>query len=224
MPARTTTPTGTTPAAGTTAATTAPATTGGPAGGRGPGPHRAAVHEQTVDGFGTVRIVPVDPERDVDLIHGWVTQERARFWGMRDAGRERVLEIYSYLDSLTTHHAYLVHRDGTPVALFQTYQPEADPVGDYYDVRPGDFGVHLLVGPAEGEREPGFTAALLTVFLDFVLADPDRERIVLEPDARNEKAIARVVRAGFTLGPQIDLPEKRAQLAFLERERVRSRD
>ncbi|MFH8368607.1 GNAT family N-acetyltransferase [Streptomyces sp. NPDC018031] len=210
----------------TTAATPRPAT--GPAAptaaeGAAPGPHRgrrAPVHEQTVGGFGTVRIVPVDPERDAGLLHGWVTEERARFWGMGDADRERVLEIYSYLDSLTTHHAYLVYRDDTPVALFQTYLPEADPIGDHYDVRPGDFGVHLLIGPADGAREPGFTGALLTVFLTFVLADPARKRIVIEPDARNEKAIARVVRAGFTLGPQIDLPEKRAQLAFLERERV----
>jgi penicillin amidase len=40
---------------------------------------------------------------------------------------------------------------------------------------------------------------------------------VAEPDARNDKAIARLTRAGFVPGPQIDLPEKRAQLVFLDR-------
>ncbi|MBH5336422.1 acetyltransferase [Streptomyces pactum] len=199
------------PGAATGDAVTGTAAAAGTASGRAP------VHEETVEGFGTIRVVPVDPERDVDLIHGWVVQERAKFWGMGEADRDRVLEIYSYLDSLTTHHAYLVHRNGTPVALFQTYQPEADPVGDYYDVRPGDFGVHLLIGPADGTGERGFTGVLLAALIRFVLSDPSRKRIVLEPDARNEKAIARVIRAGFTLGPQIDLPEKRAQLAFLER-------
>ncbi|MFG1848246.1 GNAT family N-acetyltransferase [Micromonospora carbonacea] len=170
-----------------------------------------------VEGFGEVLIRPVEPARDVDVIHDWVTRERSRFWGMREASRERVREIYEYLDSLATHHAYLVHRDGRPAALFQTYEPAADPVGECYDVRPGDFGVHLLIGPPDGGVEPGFTGALLDAFLAFVLADPARLRIVAEPDARNDRAVARLVRAGFVPGPQIDLPEKRAQLLFLDR-------
>ncbi|MEV6671048.1 GNAT family N-acetyltransferase [Streptomyces sp. NPDC051162] len=183
---------------------------------------RAAVHEQAVDGFGTVRVVPVDPAADAGLIHGWVTQERARFWGMRDADRERVLEIYTYIDSLPTHHAYLLERDGRPVALFQTYEPEADPVGECYDVRPGDFGIHLMIGPPAGGTERGFTATLLSVFLTYVLAaDPGRLRIVAEPDARNAKAVDRLTGAGFVRGPEIDLPEKRAQLVFLDREAFR---
>ncbi|MFI9273088.1 GNAT family N-acetyltransferase [Kitasatospora sp. NPDC052896] len=183
-------------------------------------PARRAVYERTVDGFGTVRIVPVDPVADLDLLHSWVTQERARFWGMLDADRARVHEIYAYLDSLDTHHAYLLWRDGRPVALFQTYQPEADPVGEYYDVQPGDFGVHLLIGPCSGESRRGFSETLIAVFLGFVLADPARRRIVVEPDARNDKAIARLLRSGFVLGPEIELPEKRARLAFLSRDAV----
>ncbi|MEU8176417.1 GNAT family N-acetyltransferase [Microbispora hainanensis] len=179
---------------------------------------REAVWEQTVEGFGAFRIVPVDPPADADLIHSWVTEERARFWGMLDASRERVLEIYDYLDGLATHHAYLVCRDDRPVALFQTYEPEADPVGECYDVQPGDFGVHLLVGPATGEGERGFTPALLSVLQAYVFADPRHTRIVAEPDARNDKVIDRMLRTGFTLGPEIDLPDKRARLLFLARD------
>lgn len=179
---------------------------------------REAVYEREVDGFGTVRVLPVVPEADADLIHRWTGQERARFWGMLDADRDRILEIYAYLDSCTTHHAYLLHRDGRPVGLFQTYEPQADPVGRYYDVRPGDFGVHLMIGPPDEGVTPGFTGTLLSVFLAYVLADPSRQRIVVEPDARNARAIARLLRAGFVTGPEVALPEKKARLAFLTRE------
>ncbi|WP_406153387.1 GNAT family N-acetyltransferase [Streptomyces sp. NBC_01023] len=175
------------------------------------------VHEQRVDGFGTVRISPVDPRRDSALIHSWVSQERARFWGMGDASPADVQETYAYVDSLTTHHAYLLYRDGVPAALFQSYEPAADPVGDCYDVQPGDHGIHLLIGPADGRPEHGFTTTLLSVFLRFVLADPSRQRIVVEPDVRNQKVIDRLAGFGFELGPEIDKPEKRARLAFLRR-------
>ncbi|MBT2504397.1 acetyltransferase [Streptomyces sp. ISL-98] len=186
------------------------------------------VYEQKIEGFGTVRLVPVNPARDAELLHGWVTEERARFWGMGGATREQVQEIYEHLDSLTTHHAYLAVRDGEPVALFQTYDPEADRVSECYDVQPGDYGVHLLIGPSGGGgAERGFTAHLLSVLVAYLFADPDRQRLVAEPDALNGKAIARLERVGFALGaevvmPEIDLPdvflpEKRARLAFLGR-------
>ncbi|WP_399479406.1 GNAT family N-acetyltransferase [Streptomyces sp. OUCMDZ-4982] len=180
---------------------------------------RPAVYEQKVEGFGVVRLVPVDPAADEELLHGWVTQERARFWGMADHTAEQVREIYEFVDSLPTHHAYLALRDGVPAALFQTYEPDADPVGECYDVLPGDFGIHLLIAPAEGEGAvKGYTDFLLTAFIGYVFSDPAHLRVVVEPDARNEKALARMVRVGFELGPEIRKPEKTARLAFLTRE------
>lgn len=177
-------------------------------------------HTQDVPGLGTLSIRPLDPVDDADTVHAWVNQERARFWGMVGHSRDQVREIYAYVDSLTTHHAYLALHDGTPVALFQTYQPEHDPLGAHYPVRPGDLGIHLLVAPAHGPAHSGHTGVLVGFFLDFVLSDPAVRRIVAEPDARNEKSIARLLRSGFTLGPQVDLADKRAQLVFLHREKA----
>jgi penicillin amidase len=179
---------------------------------------RAAVHEQTIDGYGAFRVRPVDPARDATVLHRWVTHERARFWGMTEHSLERILEIYLYLDTLTTHHAYLVELDGSPVALFQTYQPEADEISEYYTVQAGDLGMHLLIGPAVGETRPGFTGSVVTVFVGFMLADETIIRILAEPDARNDKAIARFIRTGFVLGPEVELPLKRARLVFLHRD------
>ncbi|MET9466884.1 GNAT family N-acetyltransferase [Streptomyces sp. NPDC006544] len=187
---------------------------------------RRPVHTHLVEGFGTVTLTPVDPAADSALIHGWVTQERAAFWGMAGADRELVEEIYADVDARTTHHAYLARRDGVPVALFQTYDCAQDRVGECYEVQPGDIGVHLLIGPGSGVAEQGFTAALLTAFMAYVLSDPSVRRVVAEPDARNDKAIARLRRTGFTLGPEVELPEidlpevhlpaKRARLLLLD--------
>ncbi|MFI8305487.1 GNAT family N-acetyltransferase [Streptomyces sp. NPDC085927] len=190
---------------------------------------RAAVHEHVADGFGSVRVLPLEPAADAAVLHRWVSGERAVFWGMNGLTEQQVAEIYAHMDTLDTHHAYLVVKDGEPAALLQTYEPEADRVGDCYPVEPGDIGVHLLLAPAgpEGAR-PGWTGALLTVMVGFVLLGLDRGRVVVDPDVANEKAVARFLRQGFTAGPEVVLPEidlpdvylpeKKAQLAFLARE------
>ncbi|MEV5607192.1 GNAT family N-acetyltransferase [Streptomyces sp. NPDC052225] len=187
------------------------------------------VYRKSVDGFGTFRLTPVDPDgADIDVLHGWVSEERAAFWGMTGIGRDDVRDIYAHMATLDTHHAYLVRLDGRPVALFQTYEPGADRVSECYEVRDGDIGVHLLVGPAEengGVR--GFTGALVDVLTGYALDGLGRKRLVAEPDARNAKAIALFARIGFELAgeivlpevdlPEVFLPEKRAQLAFYVR-------
>ncbi|MET9321652.1 GNAT family N-acetyltransferase [Streptomyces sp. NPDC003038] len=186
---------------------------------------RQPLFTHLVEGFGAVTITPVDPAADAPLIHRWVTQERARFWGMGEASLELVQEIYEDVDRRTTHHAFMVSREGERVALFQTYDCAEDRVSECYEVQPGDVGVHLLIGPCDGVPERGFSAALLTAFMAFVFSDTSVRRVIAEPDARNEKAIARLERTGFMLGPEVELPEidlpevylpaKRARLTFL---------
>ncbi|MEU3252924.1 GNAT family N-acetyltransferase [Streptomyces sp. NPDC006997] len=187
------------------------------------------VHEQHVDGFGTLRVRPLDVTADAGVLHAWVSGERAAFWGMNGLTREQVAEVYAHMDTLDTHHAFLLLREDEPVALLQTYEPEADRVGECYRPEPGDIGLHLLLAPASaGRARPGWTGTLVRVITSYVLLVLDRRRIVVDPDVRNEKAIARFVREGFVTGPRVVLPEidlpdvylpeKHAQLAFLTRE------
>lgn len=148
---------------------------------------------------------------------------------MNGLTQSQVTEIYAHMGTLDTHHAHLVTRDDEPVALLQTYDPAADRVGDCYAVEPGDIGIHLLLAPAgpDGDR-PGWSATLMGVLASYVLLGLDRRRVVVDPDVRNEKAIARFLRQGFVAGPRVALPEvdipdvfipeKHAQLAFLPRE------
>ncbi|MFI2431812.1 GNAT family N-acetyltransferase [Streptomyces sp. NPDC018693] len=187
------------------------------------------VHERKLDGFGTFRLRPLDAEADAGTVHGWVSQERAVFWGMNGLTIHQVTQIYAHMATLDTHHAFLAELDGTPVALLQTYEPSEDRVSECYTAEPGDIGVHVLLAPADGGgARPGWSAALLGAFAEYVLVGLDRRRVVVDPDVRNDKAIARFQRMGFEAGPvvtlpEIDLPdvylpEKRAQLAFLRRE------
>jgi penicillin amidase len=163
-----------------------------------------------------ITIRSVDPDTDADLIHHWVTQERARFWGMLDKDRDEVLEIYTYIDEQPHLSAHLVSVDGAPVALFQTYDPAVDDIGQYYDREPGDVGVHLLL--ADSPARAGRTRNIVDFLVNRLFEDPANLRVVLEPDSRNAKSLRLFGLAGAQAGPEVQMPHKRAQFAFLRRQ------
>lgn len=172
----------------------------------------------------TLHLVTLDPtpgSGDVEAVHAWVVEDRAQFWMMQDHTLDEVREVYTWITDQPTHAAYLVKDDDTRVALFQTYDPRAEEVGEHLDVRDGDVGIHFMLAPATAAR-PGFTAGVVAFLADQLFADPAVRRIVAEPDDRNAKAVALVERLGFELGPVVTLSTKPARLAFWTREAYES--
>lgn len=164
---------------------------------------------------------PVEPDADADLLATWVDADRAEFWGMRGKDREEVRAIYAWIADQPHLAAYLAELDGVPLALFQTYDPAVDEIGDHYERRPGDLGLHLLL--ADHPARAGRTAELVAFLIAWCFADAGVRRLVVEPDLRNTASLALVQRLGFRLGPVVDaLPtpgggSKPARFAFLER-------
>lgn len=162
----------------------------------------------------TITFRAVEPATDATTIHAWVTQPRAAFWGMLEKDLEEVEAIYTYIDEQPHLAAWLAKVDETPVAIVQTYDPFVDEIGEFYDRRPGDIGVHLFL--ADDPARAGHTETILTAAMAALLTDPAIRRIVLEPDAANESSIELLTRLGATLGPVVELPGKTAQFAFLD--------
>lgn len=159
----------------------------------------------------------VIPTADIDLIYRWVGGERARFWGMTALSRAEVLETYQHIDSLPSHHAFLVRWRDAEVGLLQSYEPTQDPLGEHYDAQPSDVGIHLLSAPADGAPVQGLTDALLATLVALVLRDREKGRVVCEPDAQNTKMLTLLRRNGFQLGPLLTMPHKTARLTTLDR-------
>lgn len=178
------------------------------------------VHVREDPTLGRIEIAVLDPERDAALVHRWVSEPVAQFWGMGGKTVAEVRDVYAFVDSLPSHHAFLVRRDGQPVALLQTYEPENDPVGDCYTPAPGDVGMHFLLA-ARGAPVARYSTRLGIEIGRFLFVPAAAARIVIEPDARNDRALRRTELMGFELGPEIELPGKTGQLAFLTRERWR---
>ncbi|MEV5608510.1 GNAT family N-acetyltransferase [Streptomyces sp. NPDC052225] len=158
----------------------------------------------------------LDPLKDAELVHGWVTHPKASFWLMGDAALQDVEREYMAIAAAEHHDAFIGERDGVPVFLMERYDPAHVELVGLYDPEPGDIGMHFLVAPTD-TPEHGFTRAVITAVMAHLFADPAVERVVVEPDVRNTAVHALNAAVGFVPDREIAKPEKTALLSFCTR-------
>jgi RimJ/RimL family protein N-acetyltransferase len=163
-------------------------------------------------------IRPLDPLQDAELLHGWVTHPKARFWMMRDAKPADVERAYQEIAADEHHHAFLGLHDGEPAFLLERYDPAHRELAGLYDPEPGDVGMHFLVAPTDTPVH-GFSRAVITAVMAHLFEDPATRRVVVEPDVRNTAVHALNEAVGFVPEREIRKPEKTALLSFCTRER-----
>ncbi|MDQ6523759.1 GNAT family N-acetyltransferase [Nocardioides sp. LHD-245] len=166
----------------------------------------------------TVTLEPVDVERDLDLLHAWVTHPRSAYWMMQDASRDDVGREYAGILANPHHDAWLGRVDGRPVFLAETYDPAHSPLAGLPEVGDGDLGMHLLVAPPAGSPVRGLTTTVFDAVMAHCFADPAVRRVVVDPDARNERIRAKNVAAGFVEVREVALPGKTAVLSVCSRD------
>jgi RimJ/RimL family protein N-acetyltransferase len=169
------------------------------------------------DRLGTFSVRPVDPDGDAALLHGWLTHPKSVFWLMQDATVDDVRQEYRRIAATPGHEAYLGLHEDAPAFLAERYDPAREPVGNTYEVRPGDVGMHFLVAPADTPLR-GFTRAVITTVMELLFADPGTRRVVVEPDVRNTAVHVLNAAVGFEPARTVTLPGKDALLSFCTRE------
>jgi acetyl CoA:N6-hydroxylysine acetyl transferase len=167
---------------------------------------------------GTFALRRVDPEADLDILHGWMNDlEVAEFWHLAGSRSEIADYLQGQVDS--THSTpYVGVLDGDPVSYWELYRADLDRLSAHYDARPHDLGLHLLLGPVSA-RGRGLGAQLIRAVTRALLdADPEATRVVAEPDVRNTRSVRAFERAGYRRVADLALPEKVAALVVRERE------
>ncbi|MFI8187333.1 GNAT family N-acetyltransferase [Streptomyces sp. NPDC085946] len=167
--------------------------------------------------IGTLAFRPLDPLKDAELLHGWVTHPKSAFWMMQDARLQDVERAYMEIAADEHHHAYLGLHDGEPAFLMEKYDPAHRELVGLYAPEPGDVGMHFLVAPTDRPIH-GFTKAVITAVMAFLFEDPATRRVVVEPDVGNKAVHALNEAVGFVAEREIQKPEKKALLSFCTRE------
>ncbi|WP_447919695.1 GNAT family N-acetyltransferase [Achromobacter aegrifaciens] len=156
---------------------------------------------------------PLTPETDAALLRQWFSMDYARFWSMQRHSEDQVREFYEALCGSGHASAWLGSHEGRPAFLVECYDPARDEVGEHYEVRPGDLGMHLFIGPPQ-VRIPNFSRSVFAFVMRFMFDRLNAARIVVEPDASNTKIHALNLAMGFTYAGQARFREKTASLAF----------
>lgn len=175
--------------------------------------------------LGTFRVAPVDPDSDtdIDLLHRWLTHPKAAYWLMGDFSRQDTARYFRSVHESEHENAYLGSWEGGPCFLAELYSPAHGELAPHHDTLTGDVGMHFLVAPTDAPVH-GFTLTVITTVMELAFADPAIERVVVEPDVRNE-AVHRLNEAvGFRIESTVHLDEsgKDAYLSTCTREDFRA--
>lgn len=166
---------------------------------------------------GQLTLRPLHLANDAAILHAWMTQPYAHFWGMQNSSVADVDVFYRDLTAGKPLAALMGEIDGQPRFLIECYPVQDDPLREHYDVQPGDMGMHILLSPAD-KPVSGFSWQVFSAVMEYLFSQPDVTRVVVEPDVRNEKIHKLNKRAGFRYQKQIQLTHKTAWLAFCQRE------
>ncbi|MBL6447830.1 acetyltransferase [Fulvivirga sp. 29W222] len=179
---------------------------------------REIIFSREMGSIGLVTLSPLNLEEDSPLIHDWVNRDYAKYWMMQDTSLEDVRKEYQRL--LGYSDIFIGTVNGKPSFLMEKYKAADEIIGKYYNIAPGDYGMHILVAPAEQPIQ-NFTWYVFRFIMTFLFSDDRVERVVVEPDIRNKKIHGLNRRAGFEYESTIKLPHKTACLAFCNREQFR---
>ena len=159
---------------------------------------------------------PLDLDRDIAVVYDWVTHPGSVYWEMGGFTVEQVRDEYAEIRDNPHHDAFLGRADGEPRFLVERYDPRHSKLAGLPDLRSGDIGMHLLVAPTD-TPVAGFTRAVMRHALELCFADRAVDRVVVDPDVRNEKIAVINAAAGFVVSRDWQLPAKLAAISFCTR-------
>ncbi|OAS86812.1 acetyltransferase [Metabacillus litoralis] len=164
----------------------------------------------------TISFREVDFDRDVKLLHSWMNENHVvPYWKLDLSLTDYGIHLRNFLND--EHQTLLIGEiDGVPISYWESYWVKGDIIENYYEFNEYDQGVHLLIGDKDYLGK-GLIYPLLMTILSQKFQVSLTEKVIAEPDVRNEKMIHVFKKCGFTPIKEVELPDKTGLLMFCER-------
>ncbi|MCC2031499.1 GNAT family N-acetyltransferase [Microbacterium allomyrinae] len=145
-----------------------------------------------------VSIIGADPRRDAPTLQRWLADPHGAFWGMDGLDVDAVSDYLTGVVTDPHQDAWLGLVDAVPTFFAETYDPATVLLRGIHDPVPGDLGMHVLIAPPGPHPVHGLTDAVFDAVMRWCFDELGAARIVVEPDARNDRIRRKNLRAGFT--------------------------
>lgn len=160
---------------------------------------------------------PVTFVDDLHRLHLWMNQEHViPFWRLNLPLEKYRTHLSKALDD-RHQQLYIGSLNDIPMSYWETYSVKDDILAKYYDFHPDDQGVHLLIGESSYLGK-GYALPMLRAITYHLFQCNPSEKIVAEPDIRNDKMIHIFEKSGYQIHDSIQLPDKQAALMFCRRD------
>ncbi|SDS81916.1 Siderophore synthetase component [Brevibacterium sandarakinum] len=151
----------------------------------------------------TVEIRAMDPARDTQNIHVWLSHPRAHYWQMTELDESGVHNYLSGVHDSADDNGWVGSVDGIDCFYVETYVPSTLIPHDVIPTGFDDIGMHLLVAPPDGDGVRGLTNRIMAEVIDFCLRPSEQggrggRRVIVEPDVRNTAILEKNRAAGFS--------------------------
>lgn len=162
-------------------------------------------------------------EKDLAWIFKWVNMPYAKkFWQMQGSLKE-LTQYYQRQKEENITSSFVVCDGICPIAVFEVYQALRTELAQKYEARPQDYGIHLLMAPYDEliRLKPlvnKISEKVLFTIIDMLFTFNSVNRILAEPDVRNNYAHKLAEKAGFEYRGDIQLTDKIARFYMLSKE------
>lgn len=170
----------------------------------------------------TISFRRVSIEGDLERLHSWMHEQHViPFWKLNISLEQYIAHLQKFLQD--DHQTLLIGElDGMPMSYWESYWVSGDIIGNYYEFDEYDQGIHLLIGPREFLGK-GLIYPLLMTILHKKFQVLETQKIIAEPDIRNEKMIHVFKKCGFQPVKEVELPDKTGLLMICERKEFERR-
>jgi hypothetical protein len=169
----------------------------------------------------SVSLRPLCLDTDLPIIYKWVNQEYIKgFWPMNGPIQE-LGQTYSYIMESDFAQSFIALVNDVPTCQVDIYHALQDEASLYYEARPGDYVIHLLMA-SPNLVIPNLSLSILQACLSHFFSYPEVKRVIAEPDTENEQDNKLVAKAGFRLLQKVSMSYKVANLYTCTKENFRA--
>lgn len=166
----------------------------------------------------TISVRALNLTTDVPIIYKWMTYQYAGPLLNKDIPPRELEESYSSMIESDFAQPFMGLVNDVAVCQVDIYKTQQDAISLYYDARPGDYGLNLVVAPLALQDN---IALLIRACLEYFFSFQEVGRIIADIEVKNEWANSLFKMAGFTYHRRVRIPYKTANLYICTRENLR---